>query len=87
MVGDAGAGQLGADLVFEAGHGLVVTLAAADDEAELDAEAEVGGLRALGCLVPFLVGDSPVARWGFVVTPAEVFRLRGDEGEVRHGGR
>lgn len=91
VVGDSGAGELGADLVFEAGGGLVITLAAADDEAEFDAEAEVGRLDALGFLAPVVVGaSSVVVRLGFlvaVVDTAVTAGLGGHKGDVRHGGQ
>lgn len=91
MVWDTGAGELFADLVFEAGHGLVVVFPAADDEAELDAEAEVGGLYAWRVLTPAMMGadraGSVVVRLGFIVATDVAARLRCHKGEVRHGGQ
>jgi hypothetical protein len=88
VVGDAGASELLAELVLEAGHGLVVAFPAAEDEAELDTEAEVGGVYALRLLAPGVVGAGAVVVCGeFIVATTMMTRLRGHIGEVRHGGQ
>lgn len=93
MVGDLSTGELVADLIDKASHGLVVALPATDDKAELNAEADVRRLDGTGSLL--MVGLAPVVmvgpdpgwrRVGPVVADTVVARLRRDEGDVRHCG-
>ena len=95
VVGDAGARELVADLVFERGRVGVVAAPAADDEAQLDAEAEVGdgwlGLDddyGASTVVVAMVG--PGTGRGVVrpvrPVPVPAGGLISREAEVRHGG-
>jgi hypothetical protein len=69
----------------------MVEHAAADHEAELDAEAEVGRLDALGFLAAVMVGAGlVVVRLGLLVAIVETAvaaGLGGHKGDVRHGGQ
>ncbi len=84
VVGNAGAGQLGADLVLESRGGLVVALAAAENEAEGDAEEKVRDVAGRGRWPLANVGAGTPVGLGLIVASKGGL---GRVDEVRHGGQ